>query len=223
MSGCSLPDGLRRAQSHTTGELKSMISRVSALSSVVVGASCCALLASCPAWARPLDLEQCARLKTQRDALEAAGVRSSMKSSPPPRATRTLDEPNQRIRTLIQLDGQLRFRCNIEMPIASLKPELLVDVPDTVDGVAATPAPKRPAPKRTKAVSEPPATAPVPASSGVAAPQRAKTAGATGGAAVAKATPPSTEPSVVKARPKPKTKLDDAFRAPATPDANSPQ
>ena len=170
-------------------------------------------MGAAPVHAKPLDAESCAKLKLQRDALETAGVRSTMAAPPPARPIRTLDEKAQRIVALIQLDGQLRFRCNIEMPITSLKPELLVEVPDTVDGepVTKTAPPKRPQAKRAKPAA-PPDTGGGAVATGIPAPQRPKTAGA-----IAPPASPATpgDVAVVKPRPKPKPKSDDAFRAPA--------
>lgn len=171
------------------------------------------MLLTCPLQARPLDAQSCARLKVQRDGLEASGVRSLMAVPPPARPQRTLDDNAQKIVSLILLDGQLRFRCNMEMPIATLKPELLVEVPDTIDGEPAKVAPpKRPAAKRAKPPAAAAAAGTAPA--GAPAPQRPKTAGAAAPNASSLQAAPG-DAVAVKPRPKPKPKSDDAFRAPA--------
>jgi hypothetical protein len=172
------------------------------------------VLLTCPLQARPLDLESCARLKAQRDILEAAGVRSLMAGQPPARPQRSLDDNAQRIVRLILLDGQLRFRCNMEMPIATLKPELLVEVPDTIDGEPVKVAPpKRPA-SRAAGKAAAPAVAAGTVVTGTPAPQRPKTAG-TGGANASALQAAPGEAVAVKPRPKPKPRSEDAFRAPA--------
>ena len=172
--------------------------------------------------AKPLDQDACLRLKTQRDALEASGARSALAEHPPTRVVKTLDERGQRMSTLIQIDGQLRFRCNTELPITTLKPEALVEVPDTVDGetVSKPPLVKRPSVKKAKAV---PPTAEN-STSGEAGQPAVDQRKAAKSATTMRA--PTTEPSELpKARPKPKSKVDDAFRAPAAkPDtATAPQ
>ena len=210
-----------------------MMSRKQSLAVICLSVVCGVASTPHDAIARPLDADQCARLKTQRDALEATGVRTTMAAQvPPTRPLRSLDEANQRIRTIIQLDGQLRFRCNVDMPIPTLKPELLVEVPDTVDGeTPGAPAMKRPAPqKRAKAEAAKSAvqdSGPVapPNSNGLVAPQRNKAAGATAAQPAEKSTTGiAADPAVVKPRPKQKSKSDDAFRAPSTaPDTSAPQ
>ena len=196
-----------------------------AMTRAVIAANLVMLLCA-SAVAKPLDAEACGRLKLQRDALESSGVRSAISEKPPAQPTKNLDERAQRISALIKIDGQLRFRCNMELPIATLRPEALVDVPDTVDGeptVAAVPR-KRPAAKRVQ-----PADALDPATgaavAGTPAPKRPKTAATTAKGTVVgpdkAATPDAPDAVAVKPRPKPKPKSDDAFRAPATGKADS--
>lgn len=169
--------------------------------------------------AKPLDAEACGRLKLQRDALESSGIRSAIREKPPMQPTKNLDERAQRISALIQIDGQLRFRCNMELPIATLKPETLVDVPDTVDGEPIVPAVPR---KRPAVAIDPVGGAGV---AGTPAPKRPKTAATTAtGSAVGPdkaAAPDAPDAVAVKPRPKPKPKSDDAFRAPAAGKADS--
>ena len=180
--------------------------------------------------AKPLDGENCARLKLQREALEASGVRSAIAAAPPTVPPRRADEQAKNIAALIYIEGQLRFRCNVELPIASLRPDLLRDIPDTIDGDIAPGAPtvaaKRPAVKRatTDGKSVTP-TAPTP-TPGTRAPTRAKTAGA-----ATKSLTPADQPSAAspvqdtaptKPRPKPRVKSDDAFKGPTPGKADTP-
>ena len=162
--------------------------------------------------AAPLDADACARLKLQKDALVTAGARNDLgKSSQEPPA-QMAPERLQRIRTLMDVEGQLRFRCMMELPIATLKPEPVEDPADTSDAPAAgkAAAPKDAVPKRKKAAAqkaEPAASATADNAAGTPATKAAKSA--------------ASEPAPTKTTPsKPRAKADDAYRAPASGDAN---
>lgn len=199
----------------------------SAAACLFVLAACLMVLFSVIAEAKPLDAEACARLKQQRDALEATGVRSAMTERPPAKPQKTLDEKAQGITTLIKLDGQLRFRCHMELPITSLKPELLLEVPDTVDGDGQPkpPAVKRPAAKRPKPTDPAALAAPTTGSStGTPVPARPKTATVGKAKTVDSAPAPTAEIPAPKPRPKPRPKTDDAYQPPTkTESMPSPQ
>lgn len=168
--------------------------------------------ASFPVAAKPLDAETCAKLKVERDALEAAGTRSALKEQPPARPVKTLDDRTQKLAKLIQLDGQLRFRCNMELPISSLRPELMMEVPDTVDGEPVVkPVPRKALPKKAKAA---PVDKTATNEPGTAPPKRTKAAASKAEQPAEKSTSTAatTEPPTVKARPKAKAKIDDAYR-----------
>lgn len=175
-----------------------------------------------PLAAKPLDAETCERLKSERDGLEAAGTRSALSEQPPSRPMKALDERSQRIAKLIQLDGVLRFRCGLDLPISSLKPELLVEVPDAVDGEAVVkPVPRKPAAKKAKA---PPATDQAnPANAVAPASQRTKSAASKATEKPAVASPEAAEVPTMKARPKVKAKVDDAYRPALKSDGVEPQ
>ena len=151
------------------------------------------------AHAAPLDAEACAQLKLKKDALEAAGARDDLRQAVAGQLPQLPLERAQRVRSLMDVEGQLRFRCMMELPIATLKPETPEDALETVDPPAApkAAAAKAAVPKRKKA--EPPVAARAP--------------GATP-AAAAVVVPP------VKAAAKARPKVDDAYRAPAAGDAN---
>ncbi len=201
----------------------------------IIGAATCSfVLAACllvlpcvDAKAKSLDAEACARLKQQRDALEATGVRTAMAERPPAKPIKTLDEKAQGITTLIKLDGQLRFRCHLELPITSLKPELLIEVPDTVDGDGQPKAPavKRPAAKRPKLTDPAAQAAPMAGSgTGTPVPDRPRTAAAAKTKSSDSAAAPVAVPPAPKPRPKPRPKTDDAYQPPTkTESMPSPQ
>lgn len=174
-----------------------------------------------PLVAKPLDAETCGRLKSERDGLEAAGARSALSEQPPSRPIKALDERSQRLAKLIQLDGVLRFRCGLDLPISSLKPELLIEVPDTVDGEAVVKSvPRRPA---AKTVKTPAATDQAkPADAAVPAPQRTKSA-ASKAVKPAPASPEAGEAPAAKVRPKAKAKVDDAYRPAPKSEGGDPQ
>ena len=166
-----------------------------------------------PAAAKPLNAEACARLKLQRDALEQSGARDAVSQTPPVAKMRDLDDRAQQVRTLIDIDGQLRFRCHMDLPIASLRPELLVEVPDVVAGeLAAVAAPaqhKKPAGQRKKAAT-PKANAetlPTEKVEGIPVVPKQK-------AAVAKGAAPESAVGATAAKKAP-ARVDDAYRAPA--------
>ena len=182
-------------------------------------------LACGPAIAAPLDAEACARLKAQRDELHAAGVREAMSQPPPARGTQFPTERAQQIKALIDVDGQLRFRCAMELPIASLRPDPVEEFVDTGDtaGGARPPVAKTPVAKKPKAAAKAApaaATAPPPAPAAPSAPA-AKTPPLKTGANAdpAQGSAPAAE-APPKPAAKPRAKVDDAFRAPAAGDTN---
>jgi len=198
-------------------------------SSVVPLASALALFAAQfgPATAKPLDADACARLKLQREALEKSGVRAALNESPSGQVQSALDERAQQMRTLIDVDGQLRFRCSMELPIPSLRPDLLVELPDSIEGEAAAKQAAanaarqkalsqrraKAAAARAQAAAEAKADAVAksdtpPPGAGMPATPKRKTAVAKP-AAGADGDAPASPPA------KPKSKTDDAFHTPA--------
>ena len=211
---------------HPRGLCSSNVSTLACVRSVVLSTMSVFTFAALPAAAKPLDADSCVHLKQQRDALEASGVRSAIGEVPPARPAKPLDEKGQRIAALIKIDGQLRFRCRMELPISTLRPELLVEVPDTIDGEPVVPIVphKRPRPKKPGlAATTDPAAMPN-AAKGTPAPQRPKTAG-TSKTLTVETPQGSADALSVKPRAKAKLKPDDAFRTPAdkTDERTAPQ
>jgi hypothetical protein len=158
------------------------------------------LCASPAAHATPLDAEACIQLKSQRDALAATGLGEVLRQRPPERRADIPPERAKQVRTLISLDGQLRFRCGIDLLLPTLKPDPVEEFVDAGDTATARPPARAPA-KKAKAAKAAPAEAATPAAAaGTQAPQAPKTAAA-------------AEQPAPKAAPKPKPKTDDAFRA----------
>ena len=160
------------------------------------------------ALAAPLDAEACGKLVQQRDALEARGVRQLVTSGPPQARGQLTPDQISHVRQLMDLDGQLRFRCPLDKPVAALKedpPEEQVD--GTSDGVAA----KAPLPAKQKAKRAPTGQ------SGEAAKKAAKATPAPA-ADTAQEVPAAPKTAAVKATPKRSAvKADDAYKpAPAS-------
>jgi hypothetical protein len=81
-----------------------------------------AVLAAGGAVAAPLDPEACAKLKTSVAELEGQGVRDVLMRGPG--ARRSLDAGQvAKVRQLMDLDGQVRFRCVGERPFVALREE----------------------------------------------------------------------------------------------------
>ena len=164
--------------------------------------------------AKPLDAEACAQIKAQRDTLAATGVGELVRNRPPANRADISSERAKQVRTLIALDGQLRFRCGMDLLLPSLKPdpvEEFVDAGDTAG--SGRPSPRAPAVKKPKAAKAAPA-APEPV--GAPAPQTPRTAAIKTGTT----TEPAAEPAAPKAAAKARSKADDAYRAPAGADPN---
>jgi hypothetical protein len=185
-----------------------MMWRAAAWSGTIYGLMMLGLLAR-PAGAGPLDADTCGKLSTQRAALEALGVRAILQQGP----QKSLPgERVEQVRQLIALDEQLTFRCLGGRPLVDLKE----DPPDPAAAAeAGAVVPKKVA--RPKAQ-----TAPVDG-----APAKAKPASAPASDQTAPARDAGTQPAPPKrvAAPppaaKPKPKVDDSFRPPASGDPNS--
>jgi hypothetical protein len=177
-----------------------------------------------PALSKPLEQEACAQLKSQRDTLAATGLGDVVRQRPTERRADMTPERAKQVRTLINLDGQLRFRCGIDLLLPTLKPdpvEEFVDAGDTA--TSARPAPRPPAkkPKAAKAAPAEPAATTGPAASptngtGTQVAPSPKTAAAKPVPAAEATVDPTP-----KAAPKSRTKPDDAFRAGPGGDPNA--
>ncbi len=181
--------------------------------------------------AAPLEAEKCAQLKADRDVLAATGATELVRQKPPERRSDLPVESVKQVRALITLDGQLRFRCGINLLLPTLKPDPVdefVDAGDTAGG--GRPSPRPPAVKRVKAPPRPQTdqaqtAAPV-ASAPTALSKTPPTAGtpvtpAPRTAAIKTGTTPEQSEPATKPSPKLRSKSDDAYRAPAAGDPNA--
>jgi hypothetical protein len=182
--------------------------------------------------AAPLDADACAKLKVERDGLEQAGVRGNMAKGPQwAKANLPADKLDQ-IRRLLELEGQLLFRCSgqrlIELP-ASVEADPAAAAPEegTEDGKA--PAEKNEAahPGGEKKALAKAAKPEDKAAPGDAAKTQAPSAKRGRKRAPDKAGEEPPTKSAAKVKPKTKAKTDDAFKPPpsdpANPFPNAPQ
>ena len=182
----------------------------------------------------PLDAATCGQLKGEQARMEQSGVRGSMEKGPQwAKANLAADKLDQ-IRRLMDLDEQLIFRCS-SRNLIELPPEADADPPppktDEEGKDAATPkadaAPVAKGPVAEKAPAEK-KSAPTKAKSSETktAPAAEKVAPAPKKQDPAKAAAPPPEKAAA-AKPKPKPKSDDAYKAPqvdpkVNPFANQP-
>ncbi|NOU05475.1 MAG: hypothetical protein HOO99_04760 [Hyphomicrobiaceae bacterium] len=184
-----------------------------------IGVAVGATLVSWSVVAAPLDGETCQRLNVQRQGLEARGVRQMVAVTPQQAKGQLSADQIANVRLLMEVDGQLRFRCPMDGSIAALKddpPEEQTDgSPDP-----ALPSGAKSAPLKSKQPTKAGAAIPVKvpsrtAKSEVADPTESKnTAAAIPDGGNAK---PQRAPATVK---KATSKANDAFRAPASGDPN---
>ena len=186
------------------------------------------------AHAAPLDADACAKLKVEREALEQAGVRGNMAKGPQWAKANLPADKLEQIQRLIDLEGQLLFRCSgqrlIELPASvEADPAAVPPGEDAPEGKeAAEPGGKAdatpPAAKKAPIAKAAPANKALPATAKTE--EKAKAPAAK--AAPAKRTPekaaedgaaPSAK-AAAKAKPKVKGKADDAFKPPPSDPAN---
>ncbi len=156
------------------------------------------LLSAVSAVAAPLDADACARLLAERSALEAAGARAALALGPAAAKASLPPEKFAAVKTLIETDEQLYFRCPQTKPLVEFKEE-----PVDPDQVAETPAPAAPKQVAAKPKPKPKVAAKAPAPGETVAAEAPA-------AAAAKKAPAA----------KPKAKADDSYRAPAAPAAD---
>ena len=167
--------------------------------------SLAALLLALPgALAAPLEKDDCDKLKLEQGHLEQEGVRANMAKGPEWAKGNLKPEQLEQVRRVIEVDGQLLFRCN-GRPLVTLPKDLeepredgSEPPPKAKEENAARPTPEQPTPGKAAAVTD--KTGPHKAPHQAKAPASAKQAGVA--AAGAKA--------------KPKTKADDAYKPPVT-------
>jgi hypothetical protein len=154
-----------------------------------------ALVLAHPARAEQLDADACAKLKTLQSDLEKDGVRSSMERGPDWAKVNLPPAKLDRIRTLIETDEQILFRCPHAKPLIELAPE----------------EPEAPA-KPAKSAEKPSGTD----KQGAAKPAAKKAAKPAPKPKSAAVEAPATEAAPAKRQAaKPKPKVDDAYRPPA--------
>jgi hypothetical protein len=160
-----------------------------------------ALLLALPgAMASPLDKESCDKLKLEQGQLEQEGVRANMAKGPEWAKGNLKPEQLEQIRRVIELDGQVLFRCN-GRPLVTLPKDL--EEPRE-DGSEPSKAKEENAPRPAPEQAAPGKDAAAPDKAGqpkAKAPASAKEAGVAAG---------------TKAKAKAKPKADDAFKPPVT-------
>lgn len=172
-----------------------------------------------PARAAPHDAATCASLKSEMSELETGGVRSDMARGPAAAKASLPPARLQQIARLIEVEGQLRFRCPLEKPFVVLKDA----APEEAEAPVVAPPKKRVV--GAKKAGEPEKGAP-----GKAAPKgqgkdAAKQASAKPAAAAKGAAPAAGTEAKPAPKPRPKPAKDDAYRPPAQsePVATAPQ
>ena len=176
--------------------------------------------------AAPLDADTCAKLQSEQEQLENAGVEKDMAKGPAWAKDNLPYDKLVRVKRFIEIEEQLLFRCR-NKAIVKLPPETDAanagdrsddkddDDDDNNKAAAETPAKAVKAPTAPVKGAEPkqPATKPPPA----AAAKKQEAAGAKKPAAKAAVQAPdlSSEPGVtaIEKRP-PKAKVDDAYKVP---------
>lgn len=164
--------------------------------------------------AAPLDPEICRNLTTQRDELEARGVRQRVLAGPTAGlAPHQLSE----VRLLMDLDGQLRFRCPFDQSLATLKE----DPPEEGEVSASptdTPATAVQPPKlKSVAKKKPVRVAPAPTKDGGSGVEKDISAAA---AVSQDSTSAPAQKTLPRSRTGPAKKADDAFRPSSDGDRN---
>lgn len=182
-----------------------------------------ALVASTPVMAKPLDAETCQRLKGDVQGLEQQGIRDLMAKGP--QSARSLTAPQlEKIRLLMDLDGQVRFRCG-ELPAIKLKdeppeePQEAGAAPATLD--SSTPGiTLPPGAEPVGAVVPPIKRRPPPPAAAAAKPTTAPPANAKA-PSVAKSTAPASKPTGQPAKAGPASGAEKTKATPAVPAASA--
>ena len=182
--------------------------------------------------AAPLDKETCDKLKLEQGQLEQDGVRANMAKGPEWAKGNLKPEQLEQIHRIIEVDGQLLFRCN-GRPLVTLPKDLDEpredgsEPPKPKEENALQPAPEQPTPGKAAATDKAAATA-KPATTEKAAttdktPARkakglsgAKEQGAAASAAASGIKAKANPKANAKANLKAKSKADDAYKPPPT-------
>lgn len=205
-------------------------------------------LAAAHVHATPLDADACAKLKIERGVLEQAGVRYNMAKGAEWAKANLSEDKLQQIKRVIDLDGQLLFRCTgqrlVELPAEADADPASVTPPDaSEEGKDGTAAPKADGDKKAPASAVAPTAKPAPAKAkqddkakpaDKAKPkEKAKTPDAAKTTAPATKAAPAKQPAdkaqqeggqpaaKAAAKPKPKPKAEDAYKPPQPADPNA--
>lgn len=169
------------------------------------------------AYAAALGKEECDKLQSEQNELNAAGVRAHFDRGPDWGKANLPPDQLQRVQRFIALEEQLSFRCGLAklrviLPVAEEGGEQELDEKGNPIPPKATPAgdatakaaPKTKQPLKAKEAKSLEGAA---AASTTAKPKPKPAADKKGGEA-------QTKPTAVQAAPKPRPKLDDAYRPP---------
>jgi len=190
--------------------------------------SLAALLLGLPgAMASPLDKASCDQLKLEQGQLEQGGVRANMAKGPEWAKGNLKPEQLDQVRRVIEVDGQLLFRCNgrplVVLPKDLEEPREDGSEPPNAKGEenAVRPAPEQPAPSKAaatdKAATEKAATDKAAITDKTAARKAKPESGAREQKAAAGVVASGTKAKAnSKGNPKAKPKADDAFKPPPT-------
>ena len=179
--------------------------------------------------AAPLDKGGCATLKVEQAELEKAGTRGNMGKGPQWAKTNLEPEKLDQIRRLLEVDGQLLFRCNgrplVNLPKEPADADPAARAPEINGSAKAAKTPKvgkKDAVKKAAAQPADPAakdTAKDAAEAGKASPEPTAPAPAKPESKPEKKT--AQQPTAAK-KAKAKKKVDDAYRVPATDPGSNP-
>jgi hypothetical protein len=158
--------------------------------------------------AAPHDAATCASLKSEMSDLEAGGVRADMAKGPAAAKASLPAARLQQIARLIEVEGQLRFRCPLEKPFVVLKEQ------QPEDGEAPAVVPPK---KKVASAKKKPGEAPKDGAGKQTTLNNGKPAPGTSPAGAKGAAPAEGPGGQAKpaAKPRPKPATDDAYRPPA--------
>ena len=175
------------------------------------------------AHAAPLDKTACDKLKSEQLELEQGGVRTAVANGPQWAKANLKPEQLEQVRRLLDIEGQLLFRCNGH-PLVALPKDVEADPALSDAGEPVKDAARAPPAEAHKAASEGREGAPRANAATGARPDGQKAAGTRGAAGrPARAAGEATGERTVaeqssKSRPKAKAKVDDAYKpAPVNP------
>jgi hypothetical protein len=165
--------------------------------------------------AAPLDKAACDKLKTEQSELEQGGVRAAMANGPQWAKANLKPEQLEQIRRMLDVEGQLLFRCN-GRPLVALPKDLEAD-PALSDAGEPIKDAGQDAAARAKGT---PGNAK--AAVGQKAPLKKAATGKPSPADANGAQTAAAQTAKARQKPKAKSKVDDAFKPPASDPAADP-